>query len=72
MAITTEIRLKSEIIGNIKRSLECKNRLQFELGISYLTLQRWLNGNSEKLTTAHALNIISEVLNIPKDDLLNG
>jgi hypothetical protein len=70
MAITTIIKLKPEIIELIKKGLEVKNRLQFELAISYLTLQRWLNTNHEKLTQEKVLRIISEELNIPKDELL--
>lgn len=70
MVNTTEIKLKPEIIESVKKGLEVKNRLQYELGISYLTLQRWLNTNDGKLTQAKVLKIISEELNISKDDLL--
>lgn len=66
----TIFRLKTEFIDKIKKSLQCKNRLQFELGISYLTLQRWLNTNSHKLTTATALRIISIELDIAQEYLI--
>ncbi len=70
MAIATIIKLKGNIIESIKKSLKAKNRLQYELNISYLTLQRWLNTNDDKLTLPKSLQIISEELDIPKDELL--
>ncbi|WP_158993411.1 hypothetical protein [Mucilaginibacter sp. L196] len=70
MAITTIIKLKPEVIEAVKKGLDVKNRLQFELKISYLTLQRWLNTNDDKLTRAQVLQIISEELSISKEELL--
>ncbi len=70
MAITTIIKLKPEVIEAVKKGLYVKNRLQFELKISYLTLQRWLNANDDKLTRAQVLQILSEELNISKEELL--
>lgn len=71
MAITTnDVQLKPEIINEIKKSLSTKNRLQHELGKSFLTIQRWLKENSSKLTEFKALKIISEELGHPIDDLL--
>lgn len=70
MAFTTTIKVKPEIIEAIKKSLKIKNRLQFELNISYLTLQRWLTNNDDKLTQAQVLQIVSEEIGVSKDDLL--
>lgn len=64
------IQLRPEIIEAVKKSLSAKNRLQYDLNISYLTLQRWLKENSENLTKATALKIIGEELNKTNDELL--
>lgn len=69
MTITT-VRLKGDAVELVKKSLKTKNRLQFELRISYLTLQRWLKANDSKLTGAHSLKIISEETGISQPDLL--
>jgi hypothetical protein len=69
---TNLIQLKPSVIEEIKKNLSAKNRLQFELHKSYLTIQRWLNENSSNLTTATALKIISEELGCKIDDLLTG
>lgn len=66
----TTIQLTKTAIGAVKKSLVAKNRLQFELGKSYQTIQRWLADNDINLTTAQALMIISESTGIPQDDLL--
>lgn len=63
-------RLTKNTIAAVKKNLSAKNRLQFELKKSHLTIQRWLNSNSEMLTTAHSLSIIAEETGIPKDELL--
>lgn len=70
MAITTTIKLRAEVIEAIKKGLSVKNRLQYELNISYLTLQRWLNNNDDKLTLPKCLQIIADELGIDKDELL--
>lgn len=68
---TNTIRLTDTAIEAVKKNLSAKNRLQFELEISFMTIQRWLKENNTKLTTAHALKIISEETGIPQSDLLN-
>lgn len=65
-----QIQLRPEVIEEIKKNLSVKNRLQFELHKSYLTIQRWLNEKSSNLTTAHALKIISEELEKSPNELL--
>lgn len=72
MEQATEVKMKPEVIEAIKKGLPVKNRLQLELNISYLTLQRWLKGNDDKLTQAKVLNIVSDELGIEKNDLLTA
>lgn len=67
---TMTIQLKPEIVESVKKSLPIKNKLQYDLNISYLTLQRWLKDNSENLTKALALKIIGEGLNKSNEELL--
>lgn len=62
--------IKPEIIEAVKKSLTIKNRLQFELHISYVTLKRWLANNSKGLTNAATLKIIGEELNMSIEELL--
>lgn len=71
MAHTTKIGPSEAAIEAVKKSLPAKNRLQFELGISYLTLQRWLNDRNPKLTTAHSMKIISEETGLSQQELLS-
>lgn len=72
MEQATEVKMKPEVVEAIKKGLLVKNRLQLELGISYLTLQRWLKGNNDKLTQAKVLNIVSDELGIDKNQLLTA
>lgn len=72
MENTTEVKMKPEVVEAIKKGLTVKNRLQLELNISFLTLQRWLKGNDDKLTQAKVLNIVSDELGIDKDQLLTA
>lgn len=66
----TEIRLSEKAISAVKKSLSAKNRLQYELNCSFLTIMRWLKKNDSKLTTAQSLRIISEETGLTIDDLL--
>ncbi len=70
MAITTEIRLRPEIIQLIRTNQYLKNQLQLDLNISHTTLYRHLDQNSDKLTTATALKIIGDGLGIEREALL--
>lgn len=72
MIQATEVKMKPEVVEAIKKGLNVKNRLQLELNISYLTLQRWLKGNDDKLTQAKVLNIVSDELGISRDQLLTA
>lgn len=71
MIVTTEIKLKPEIITLIRANLNLKNLLQLGLSISSSTLTRYLDNNSDKLTTATALKIIGQELALSNDELLS-
>lgn len=68
---TTTIQLTETAIEAVKKSLPAKNRLQYELQKSYMTIQRWLNENNSNLTTAHALKIIEEETGLNQSQILN-
>jgi len=70
MTLTIAIKLKEEIIGLIRNNKMLKNKLQLGLNISSSSLGRYLSTNDEKLTTATALKIISEELQLTQDQLL--
>ena len=70
MAIATDIRLRPEVILHIRGNQGLKNKLQMELDISHSTLYRYLDINSDRLTTATALKVISEDMKKSKDELL--
>lgn len=72
MIQATEVKMKPEVVEAIKKGLNVKNRLQLELNISYLTLQRWLKGNDDKLTQAKVLNIVSDELGLDRNQLLTA
>lgn len=71
MSITTEIKLKDDVVSALRRNQVAKNRLALDLNKSASTIQRHLKENSEMLTTAKALIIISEELGIPQNELLD-
>lgn len=64
-----QVQLKPEVIESIKKSLACKNALQFGLGKSYDTVQRWLKENNSKLTEVTPLNIIADALHLTVEEL---
>lgn len=70
MADTTTIKLKDEVITSIRESSRLKNRILFELDMSSPTLYRLLKSNSDDLTKANTLRIISEELGIRPEELL--
>ena len=72
MTEATPIKLKPEIIEAIRGKQRLKNRMLYELNMSEATLYRLLRTNSDDLTKATALNIISEELSIKKEDLLTA
>ena len=64
--------LSIEAINAIKENQDCRNRLAYEMGRSGRTIERYLAENPVNiiLTTAQALNIISEETKIAKSKLL--
>lgn len=70
MIATIQIKLKPEIISEIRTNQDLKNRLQLEMKISNSTLYRLLNKNSNVLTTATALKIIGQELVKTNEELL--
>jgi hypothetical protein len=66
------IKLKATVISQIRESQRLKNRLMFELNMSSPTLYRMLKDNSDDFTKANTLRIISEELNIDKEELLTN
>ncbi|PPK99040.1 hypothetical protein SAMN05444682_115107 [Parapedobacter indicus] len=67
---TMEIKLRNDVVERLKRDQHLRTKLALELRRSYATIQRYVNDNSELLTTATALRIISEELGIDRSDLL--
>jgi hypothetical protein len=72
MSATTTIKLKDEVVTNIRSNLRLKNRLALELDKSQITIQRYLDKNSDLLTTATALKIISEETGLEQSNLLSA
>lgn len=70
MTETIDIRLNDYAIEAVKKNLSAKNRLQYELNKSYVTIQRWLKDNSPNLAKGRALKIIAEETGIDQKDLL--
>lgn len=66
----TTIRLKQSVIEAIRGDQTTRNRLMYELNISYPTMQRYLDNNSDNLTKAKTLVLISQATGISKKDLL--
>ncbi len=70
--ITTELTLTPEAVEAIKESQDCRNRLAFKMKRSSRTIDRYLAESPVNifLTTAQALEIISEETGIAKSKLL--
>lgn len=62
--------IKSKYLKKIKDDQIGKAKLQIALGKSYSTIERYINDNDIMLTTAAALNVLKEVLNVSEDELL--
>lgn len=71
MIATNSKRLTEDVLELVKNSQDARNRLQYHLKKSAPTINRWLKTNSERLTTADSLDIISEEIKIPKENLLS-
>lgn len=64
------MRLKKNIIEELRRNPGIRGRLCADLGKSYPTVQRWVEENHTMLTTAAALRIISEEMGLTNDEIL--
>lgn len=66
------MKLTKKAIQKLNNNSGAKARLCSVLDKSYPTIQRWINDNEEdgKLTTANALEVLSEELNMPQPQLL--
>lgn len=69
--MATTIRLKQSVIEAIRSNQDSRNRLMYELKVSYPTMQRYLDNNSDNLTKAGTLVLISKITGISKDKLLD-
>lgn len=66
------MRITTKAIQRLNKSNGAKARLCSALNKSYPTIQRWITENEAdgKLTTANALEVISEELNMPQTEIL--
>lgn len=65
------MKIKDEVLTKIKPDKELRAKLASELGRSEHTIYMWLWGNSEMLTMAKALKVISDHTGIAVDNLLS-
>lgn len=72
MIATISKRLTEDALGFVRNSKKTKSKLQLQLNKSPATIARYLKINAIELTSAEALDIISEETGISKDDLLGA
>jgi len=70
MIATISKRLTENTLDFVRNSKKTKSKLQLQLNKSPATIARYLKINAIELTSAEALDIISEEIGISKDDLL--
>jgi len=70
MIATISKRLTENTLDFVRNSKKTKSKLQLQLNKSPATIARYLKINAIELTSAEALDIISEETGISKDDLL--
>lgn len=63
-------KLNQETLQLLRVSLRCRNKLAVELDCSGASIGRYIRNNDILLTTATALNTMSEFFEIPKEDFL--
>jgi 5,10-methylene-tetrahydrofolate dehydrogenase/methenyl tetrahydrofolate cyclohydrolase len=68
----SNIKLCQSVIDAIKSDNLIKSKLAIALNRSYPTIQRYVNSNSNMLTTASALEVLRIELNKTNDELLNN
>lgn len=69
---SSPIQLKNEILLKIRKNKRVRDRLQLSLDRSYFSILRYIDSNDIILTSATALQIISEETGIPQDQLLKS
>lgn len=62
--------LTKNALKAIREKKECRIRLQYELNKTDATIYRWLDENNIMLTTAQALQIISEETGLSQEEIL--
>ena len=65
------MKLTNKAIDLIKKNTRIKNRLALALDCSGFSVERWIKINDDTLTKAIALEIISEELGLPVDEILD-
>lgn len=70
MATLEKQALTPQALNELRMSKNARYRLSHELGISFMTIYRWIGANSPKLTQNKAIQIISEETGIPANELL--
>lgn len=68
METTTTIR--PDVLEQVKASSKAKNRLAYEFDVHSATITRWIESGDIMLTTAKAVRIISEELNLNATEIL--
>lgn len=68
------MKVKDEILEIMKTSNKVKARLAYEFDVSGQSVFRWLQANEidGELTRQKAVNVISEELNVPVDEILTN
>ena len=66
------MKINSEVLNVLKYSNTAKARLMYEFDVSEQTVLRWaeMNKANGSLTTARALRLLAEELNVPEDNIL--
>lgn len=64
------MRIKQEILEQINDSNIVKARLTEAYDVHPMTVQRWISGNDEKLTTAKSLQVICDTLGFEQATIL--
>jgi hypothetical protein len=65
--------LNNDVLEKVKQNKDCRNRLAYEMKVNGGTVTRWLYEvpHNIMLTTAIALQIITEELKVSKDKLFH-
>jgi hypothetical protein len=66
----TATNIKPEVLNQLKSNSKAKARLSYEFNVHAATIVRWIDDANLMLTTAMALRVISEELNINESEIL--